>query len=95
MVCPGEQKKANDGREGGGGIQLRTSASLTVMHFAENDEFDIADEIRALIEHTPENLRGHDQAAASRVDLHIPGQDPHRIRTEGLLEIPNFWLRAL
>lgn len=33
---------------------------IDIMHLIKNDEFDIPDEIRTLVKHASENLRGHD-----------------------------------
>jgi len=63
------------------------------MHLIENDKFDVADEIRSLVKHAPENLRGHDQAARLGVDLDVPGQDPDSVGTESLLKVPEFLVR--
>ena len=63
---------------------------VNIMDLIENDEFDISDEVRSLVKHTSENLCGHNQTIRLRVDLDIPGQDPDGVRTEGLLEVPEF-----
>lgn len=95
MVRSGKQKrKTIVGEAGLREICLPTYLCVVdVMHLIENDKFDVTDKIRTLVKHAPEDLRGHDQAVCLGVDLDISGQDPNRVRTESLFEIPEFLVR--
>lgn len=46
-----------------------------VMNLIENDEFHVPNQICALVEHAPQDLGCHDQAAGFGINLHISGQD--------------------
>jgi hypothetical protein len=41
------------------------------MHLIKNYKLDIPNQIRTLIKHAPENLRGHNETATLRIDLHV------------------------
>lgn len=63
------------------------------MHFVEDHELDIADEVGTLVEHAPQDLRRHDEARGLRVDLHIAREDAYGGRREGLLEVAELLVR--
>ena len=63
------------------------------MHFVENDELDVTDEIRTLVKHTSEDFRSHDQTIRLGVDLHISSKDANGARTESLFEVSEFLVR--
>ena len=63
---------------------------VDIMHFVEDDELDIPYQVRALVEHAAQNLRGHDEAVSFRIDLNIAGQDTNRGGTECLFEVSVF-----
>jgi len=48
-----------DGGKGGG--EVLNLEIIDVVNFIENNEFDVADEIGASIEHTPKNFSRHDE----------------------------------
>ena len=76
-----------------GGKTFTCLSIIDIMNLVENDEFNISDEIRTLVEHASENFRGHNQTVRLGVDLDISSQDPNGVRTEGLLEVPEFLVR--
>jgi len=52
--------ESEEGRRKGVGEVLNLKI-IDVVNFIENDEFDVADEIGASIEHAPKNLSRHDE----------------------------------
>jgi hypothetical protein len=46
-----------------------------VMHFIEDNEFDVSDQIGTTVEHASKNFRCHDQTACLRSDLNVTSQD--------------------
>ena len=52
-----------------------TSLSIIhIVHFVKHHKFDVSDDVRSLVQHGPQNLCGHDQAGALRLQAHIPSQ---------------------
>ncbi len=52
-------------------------ASLSIIHimyFVKNHKLNIPDDVCSLVQHGPQNLCGHDQAGALRLQTHIPSQ---------------------
>ena len=60
---------------------------VDIMHFVEDDELDVSDEISAFVEHTAQNLSRHDQAVGFWIDLDVARQDANRRGAECLLEV--------
>lgn len=60
---------------------------IHVMHLIENDEFDVANKICTLVQHTPQNFGRHDEAVRFRIYLHISCEDTDRCSTKSLFEI--------
>ena len=48
-----------------------------VMHLVKHHPLNIAQQRRILVQHRPENLRGHDKARILRSNLDVPGDDTH------------------
>ena len=57
------------------------------MHFIEDDELDVSNQVSTLVQHASQNLCCHDQAVSFWVDLYVPRQDANRCSAERLLEI--------
>lgn len=64
-----------------------------IMHFIENNKFNISNQVCAFIEHASKNFSRHDQATCFWVDLNVARQNADRITTESLLEVPEFLVR--
>lgn len=63
------------------------------MHLIKYHKLYIPNEICTLVEHTPQNLRRHNQTIRFRVDLHVSSQDTNRAGREGLFEVSKFLIR--
>ena len=48
---------------------------IDVVYFVEYDKLYISDKIRSPIQHTPEDLGGHDETASFGSDLHISSKN--------------------
>ena len=71
---------------------------IDVVYFIKDDEFDVSNEIRAFVKHTPQNLRRHDQTRGLRVNLYITGQNTDSGgggggAREGRFEVTEFLVR--
>ena len=44
---------------------------VDVVNLVKDDEFDVANQVSTSVEHTTQNLGGHDQAGGFWIDLHI------------------------
>ena len=60
---------------------------VDIMHFVEDDELDIPYQVRALVEHAAQNLRGHDEAVGFWIDLDVSRQYAYRGGAKRLLEV--------
>ena len=61
-------------------------AVVDVVNLVKNDILEIADDVAAIVQHRPQDLRRHDQTRGGRVDLDITSDEADVV--EGLLEIP-------
>ncbi len=55
---------------------------VDVMYLVKDDKLDISNEISSAVEHTPQNLGGHDQTAGFRVDLDVASQDTDFVKLQ-------------
>lgn len=48
-----------------------------VVHLVKDDPLDVADDVRAAVEHAAEDLGGHDQAGGFGADGHVAREQAH------------------
>lgn len=63
---------------------------IDVVYFVEYDKLYISDKIRSPIQHTPENLGGHDETASFGSDLYISSKNA--TSSNVWRKSRNFWL---
>jgi len=47
---------------------------IYVVYFVKNHKLNVSDDVCSLVKHGPQDLCGHDQAGALRLQTHIPSQ---------------------
>ena len=53
---------------------------IDIVDLVKYDELDVSDKIRSPVEHTSQNLGGHNQTARLGVDLNIAGQNADLVK---------------
>ena len=66
---------------------------IYVVHLVEDDEFHVSNKVCTLVQHTPQNLSGHNQAASFWINLDISRENAYSSSRKGLLEISELLVR--
>ena len=54
---------------------------VDIVHLVEDDPLDVPDDVSALVQHGPQDLRRHDEAGRLGLNAHIPCQEAHLPQT--------------